>query len=117
MSVVVRRHDGTIGASIENGDEILHLERRERPFAGKDVAAFADRPDDIPSRRQSRPRPYRQDPVIRPIEGRSKQLSHPSVEHGKLPVGVEPLDVYDARDERTSMADNGPSRLENRWHA
>ena len=55
--------------------------------------------------------------MIRPVERRPEQLSHPRVEHCKLSVGIEALDVHDARDERTRMADHCPSRLENRGYA
>src|SRR5437867_3960294 len=38
-TIVIRRHDGSVGTGVSNGDEIADLEARQPPIASDDIGA------------------------------------------------------------------------------
>ena len=96
--------------SIEHDVALVRL--RERPRPREDVAALADRPDDLGRAGLGRAEAGEvDDVVVRPVERRAEERVHPGVE-ADVADGALPLDLRHARQEHAGLGHEEPAGLD-----
>src|SRR3954471_9451514 len=77
---------------------------------GEEIAALADRSDDIHSLQASTAANHRHNVMVRIVECRADQVVHASIYHQKLLTAIL-LAIDDAREQHAGAADQRPARL------
>ena len=112
MRIVVRRHGEAVGAGAHDREQIAALRPADLAVLGEEIAALANRPDDVGDDVCSALRlHHRLNRLIGAVERRADQIVHAAVDDDEfLVVGF--FEVQDFGEQDAGVADDDPARLQ-----
>ena len=111
--IVGRGHHRAIGAGRHHGEQVAFLDALDAAVLGDEIAALADRADNVGGDRRQVRVLDRLDLVMGFVERRPDQIVHRRIDDDEGLVAL--FHIFDAGDEDAGIADDQPARLKHQF--